>query len=86
VTISKLERYLSRPRARVFDDVTLVQYYEKYKVCKMEQLPAYARRLSWLDAHPTRRLYVYRLRGAEHFVYLPRNTPGLAPAGHLELE
>eukprot|EP01047_Picozoa_sp_COSAG01_P109492 COSAG01_NODE_38363_length_490_cov_2.166240_1_plen_59_part_10 len=32
-------------RARVFDDVTLVQYYEKYKVCKMEQLPAYARRL-----------------------------------------
>ena len=75
MTISKLERYLNRPNGRLFDNLTLVEYFEKYRVCKWDQVPAYARNTSRLDNHPTRRMYVYQLRGREHFVYIPRKHP-----------
>jgi hypothetical protein len=76
MTISHLERYLKRPASSVFDNVTLVQYYERYKVCKCKQLPAYARRAFWYDRYTgSQRRVVYRLRGADHFVHIPRKHP-----------
>eukprot|EP01047_Picozoa_sp_COSAG01_P050603 COSAG01_NODE_5130_length_4466_cov_23.058621_4_plen_253_part_00 len=75
-TISKLERYLQRPATRIFDNLTLVEYYEKFRVCKWKDVPAYAKQVCLGDRYPAeQRMQVYRLRGAEHLVYVPRRSP-----------
>ena len=86
MTISKLERYLNRPAAHEFDDVKLDQYYERYKVCKWSAIPAYARNTFWTDRYDAgRRMVVYRLRGANHFVYIPRCTPAQGQLFYLRM-
>ena len=94
VTVSKLERYLSRPVARLFDQVKLVEYYEQYGVCKRGKVPAYARdktpRQHWVDdfiAAPTKRMAVYKLADSREktLVRIPRCSPSQGERFYIRL-
>jgi hypothetical protein len=90
IAVSKLERYLNRPRAAVFDDVTLVQYFEQYRICRRGDVPAYAKHKTpcqcWEDDfEPLKRMSVYRVRQAENFVRIPRKSPSQGQVFYVRL-